>query len=328
MRCLSVDFGGSAVKYALVDESANMTNGGKLPAPLASKEQFVETVYLLYEKFKDQIEGITISLPGYIDSKSGYLYGSGAYLELYKCNILDLIREKCPINLAVESDGKCGALSEAWKGSLSGFDDGAVIILGSAIGGGIIKNKKIHLGKNFAAGELSYMITNPHKDGILKLSFMSIGMLGMTYKLCKFKNIDLTCQDAKVWMEDFDQKLHSQYPTFSTPPQKIKVSGKKIFNWLEQGDADAVLVYIEFIKSLAIMVHNVQICYAPDRIVIGGGLSKEERIFIDLQAELDKIYEETFIDKEVQANVVRSQYLDECNLLGAMYNYISKYGSN
>ncbi len=65
MKCLVCDFGGSSVKYALVDEFAVMENSGKVAAPLGSLEDFVECIGKLYDRYKDEIEGIAVSIgPG------------------------------------------------------------------------------------------------------------------------------------------------------------------------------------------------------------------------------------------------------------------------
>lgn len=327
MQCLACDFGGSSVKYALVDENANLEECGKLPAPLKSKEQFAETIYSLYSTYKDHIEGIALSMPGYINPETGYLYGSGVYRPLYGTNIIDLVHERCPVNISIENDGKCGALSEAWKGALADCRDGAVLILGSAVGGGIIKNKTVHWGKNFTAGELSYMITDSGADQDMMFAYMSVGMLGITYKMCKYKNLDISVQDSCDMLRHLDEKLRrKELPEPAEKLAGIKADGKRFFTWLEQGDKDAAKVYDEFLNNLATMIHNIQVCYSPERIVIGGGISRQERIFPDLNEKLDKLYKDAEFGEMLHADVVRSKYLEECNLLGAMYNYLEKYG--
>ena len=326
MRCLVCDFGGSSLKYALVDEKAIMSNNGRVPAPLASVEQFQDTVEALFNRYKEDIEGIAISMPGYIDSDTGYLSESGAYSCLYGKNIIEVVSARCPVNIAVENDGKCGALAEAWNGALSDCKDGAVVILGSGVGGGIIKDKKIHKGKNAIAGEFSYLITDQAEMGVTSCSFMSLGMLGVTYKICKVKNLDFSVQDSADAIAYMDTLLHSQYPKPIGTPKKIKADGKKFIEWVKAGDEQVVAIYKDFICSLAVLVHNIQICHAPDRIVIGGGLSNVTQIFTDLKAELELFYKAAGLSKDLYAEVIKSEYAEECNLLGAMYNYLTHYG--
>ena len=94
MKCLALDFGGSSVKYALVDHQARLECSGKLPAPLDSVDAFVDMVGKLYDRFCGEIEGIAISMPGHISSEEGILFDSGAYKALYGSNIFHLLKER------------------------------------------------------------------------------------------------------------------------------------------------------------------------------------------------------------------------------------------
>lgn len=322
MKVLALDFGGSSVKYGIVDENAVISESGNLPAPLNSVEQFTDTVCSLYEKYKDSVAGIGLSLPGTIDPESGVLSGSGVYMKLYGLSVTDLVREKCNIPVAIENDGKCGALSEAWKGSLQDCKDGIVIVLGSGIGGGIIKDHKIHSGKGFNAGEFSYIITTPGDYSMLSAAFMSAAMLGVTYKLCKIKNLDLNVQDSSPTLLYMDGLFASYFPICTDEPKKIRADGIQFFDWINEGDADALQVYQEFIRALSALVFNAQICYAPEKIVIGGGLSREDRLIPDLLAEIDKYYIGYGLDENMRAEIVTSTYRNESNLYGATYNFM------
>lgn len=323
-----MDFGGSSIKYAVVNEQAELEQTGSAPAPLGSVEEFVDSVEKLYLQYRDEISGIALSLPGVIDAETGEHHGSGVYQDLLAGkNVKELISARCPVKVAVENDGKCGALAEAWKGALAGVKDGAVLVLGSGIGGGVIVNGKVHRGYNFTAGEFSFLLTGRDRS-IMDAAWMSVGMLGVTYQTCKRKNLDFSVQDAGDVIASFDQMLGDRYPKFDQPPQKIKADGKQFFQWLEEGDRDVTEIYQEFLHSLAILVENIQICLAPQRIVIGGGLSKAQRLLPDLNRELEQLCTDCNISQAMWPEICNSRYLNECNLLGAVYNYIQQYGEN
>ena len=59
----------------------------------------------------------------------------------------------------MENDGKCAALAEFWRGSLKGCTNGAVVVIGTGVAGGIILNGKLFRGNHFTAGEYSYICT-------------------------------------------------------------------------------------------------------------------------------------------------------------------------
>ena len=213
---------------------------------------------------------------------------------------------------------------EKRKGSLADVDDGIVMILGSGIAGGLIKDHRVHSGKGFNAGEFSYTVCRPGDYSMMSCATMAVGALGITYKLCKMKNLDLSVQDAAPTLLFLDTVLGKYFPAMDGEPEKTVADGKQFFAWVKEGDRDALRVYQDFITALGAMVFNAQICYAPDRIVIGGGLSMGETVLTDLKAELAK-YDAGFgMNGLMSAEVVRSTYLGEANLYGAAYHYIGR----
>lgn len=327
MKCLVFDFGGSSVKYGIIDDNARILFSDKLPAPLDSTDTFIEAIKMLYGQHKDGIDGIALSLPGIIDSESGMHHGSGAYSQILKGkNIIEMVGEACKAKVSVENDGKCGALSEAWTGALKDERDGVVLILGTGVGGGVIIDKKIHRGLNFSAGEFSFSLTKLNGCTITDEAWVNIGIVGMTYKICKWKNLDISFQDAGDTLMRYDQLLKADYPASTQEPEKIKADGKQIFQWIEEGDKDAIRAYEEFLSSMVSLIHNIQTCFAPPKIIIGGGLSRVERLLPDINRELNLFYAKGCVPDTLHANLQKSRYLDECNLLGAMYNFMEQYG--
>ena len=326
MGVVGLDFGGSSVKYALVECDGSMHDAGRCPAPLESKEDFAECVCTIVRKFKNA-QGVAISLPGYVDANSGMLAGSGAYRALYGCNIIELLQQRLPLPVAVENDGKCGALAEAIFGALQGCRDGVVLILGSGIAGGIIKDGKIHSGRDFAAGEFSNYIVDPDCPSFLGLAVMHCAAFGLTYRLCKAKNLSMECQDLAQELLGIDAAFGSKFPAPCAPLQSVRADGKQLAAWLSEGDAAAEAVYADFLRSLAFMIANIQITFAPEKIVIGGGLSRLPGMMEALQSALDVYYTGAGLGNELRAAVVRSTFLDECNLVGAASNYFIRKAS-
>ena len=105
------------------------------------------------------IDGIAISMPGIIDSDNGYCVMGGALRYNDDFYLRHSLYERCPVKIHMENDAKCAAMAEAAEGSLKEVADGFVLIFGTMIGGAFIKDHKLHRGKHFSAGEVSYAIT-------------------------------------------------------------------------------------------------------------------------------------------------------------------------
>ena len=77
MNYLVFDIGGTAIKYALMTESSHIIEKGEISTPKLNFEDFIEKLLSIYYKFNN-IEGIALSLPGKIDSITGFSYSGGS----------------------------------------------------------------------------------------------------------------------------------------------------------------------------------------------------------------------------------------------------------
>ena len=103
-------------------EELEFIEKGKKPTPLDNIENFIEAVGEIYDKYKDDIEGMAISMPGVLDSEKGYAYTGGSLIYNNGKEIVKILQERCPTKITIENDGKCAALAEVWKGSLKEYE--------------------------------------------------------------------------------------------------------------------------------------------------------------------------------------------------------------
>jgi predicted NBD/HSP70 family sugar kinase len=72
--------------------------------------------------------------------------------------MMELIKKTNNLDVYIENDAKCAALAELWLGQAKEYKDEIVVVIGSGIGGAIVKGRKIHYGKNLHRGEFGYML--------------------------------------------------------------------------------------------------------------------------------------------------------------------------
>ena len=154
---LVLDIGGTFIKYALMGEDGSFLENGKVPSPMDSLESLLDAVAAVGEKFRGRYEGAAVSMPGRIDTRTGVAHTGGAFPFIQDTPVGQLFagRLGCPVTVA--NDAKCAANAEAWTGALAGTANGAVLVLGTGTGGGIVLNRRIWMGSTFAAGELSFL---------------------------------------------------------------------------------------------------------------------------------------------------------------------------
>jgi predicted NBD/HSP70 family sugar kinase len=298
MYYLVLDVGGSAIKYAIMNEKAEFIEKGSTPTPMDSIEHFIEVVGTIFDKYENRIKGMTMSVPGRIDSDRGYLYTGGNLEYNTDKEIVSILRKRCPVPITVENDGKCAALAEAWLGSLKDCDDGIVVILGTGVGGGIIKDKKLHKGKHFIAGEFSFIFTN---NAAFESKFSHIwaeqaGVSGLCIPVAKAKDLPIE-----------------------------EVDGIKVFQYANSGDEEVLNILDDYCYRLVLQLYNLQYIYDPEKIAIGGGISKQEILLKYIKKNIEKHYNNLEPNIMVKPEVISCEFNNDSNLIGALYNYLTKY---
>lgn len=296
MNYLVFDVGGSSIKYAVMNEKAEFYEKGKVPTPLDSMKSFIDTIGGIFDQYKDNVEGIAISMPGRIDSDRGYAYTGGVLLYNYDKDIVSILRKRCPVPITVENDGKCAALAEAWIGSLADCNDGIVVVLGTGVGGGIIKDKKLHKGNHFTAGEFSFIFTNnaSYEGPYSEFWAGQAGYMGLLVPVSNLKQIPL---------ED--------------------LNGHKVFKMANDGDEEVLKILDDYCYRMVIQLFNLQYIYDPEKIAIGGGISSQNILIEYIQKNVEK-YEKSLKFNIVTPEVVRCKFMNDSNLIGALYHFITK----
>ena len=77
MKVMVFDVGGTGIKYSVMDEQLNRTDTGSTPTPADSQEHFLNTLREIYLPHKDEVDGIALSLPGFIDAERGVVTFAG-----------------------------------------------------------------------------------------------------------------------------------------------------------------------------------------------------------------------------------------------------------
>lgn len=296
MKYLVLDVGGTAIKYALMTEKLEFLEKGKIKTPRDSIENFIDNIGNIYDKYKNDIEGMALSIPGVLDSDTGYMYTGGSLEYNTDKNMLKVLGERCKTKIAIENDGKCAALAELWKGNLQECENGVVILLGTAVGGGIIKDKKLYKGKHFFAGEFSFIagninvMSNNDKEWWGSLN----GLDGLLDDFVKVKNLN-----------------------------RNEIDGIKFFEYANNDDKDALEILNKFTYKTALAIINLQCILDADKYLIGGGISEQDILIKYIKKNIDDYHSqfEYFVPKPV---VDRCKFRNDSNLIGALYNFLIK----
>ncbi|WP_225046595.1 ROK family protein [Lacticaseibacillus kribbianus] len=284
MSYLCYDVGGTFVKYATFDAQNHFLTKGKYPTHSDDPEQFFADMADIANQNPD-VEAIGISFPGFIDVTTGVAVRAGALGQLDGYNLIDHFKahltHKVPV--AVENDAKCAALAEGLNGNAQGLDDYAVLTLGTGVGCGLVVNGKLVHGKHFRAGEYGMSVTDFTTRGFATLHDMaSTSALVRAY--AKLKGI--AYEDA---------------------------SGEQLMG--ELADPAVNQVVEDWADHVAVAIYNLVATTDPERILIGGGISKNPKILPFIEAALEK---NPFWVKDYRTPVVLCKHDNDAGLLGAL----------
>ena len=292
MQILVVDIGGTWIKYACMTENMDILNRGKVKTPQSGREELIETIGKIYDQMPEA-EGIAISMPGIIDSENGYCFMGGALRYNDDFYLRQSLYERCPVRIVMENDAKCAAMAEAAVGSLKDVEDGFVLIFGTMIGGAFIKNHRLHRGRHFAAGEVSYI--NTGREEMPTFSNVWGNRCG-TSGLCR-----MYAQKKKLAPESVD--------------------GIMVFEGVKRQEADAMECLQRFTKEIAVQLFNIQTILDPERFAIGGGISAQP-VFIEyIKNNLTELYAGCPYQVP-HAEVVSCEFQNDANLIGALQCFL------
>lgn len=147
---LTIDIGGTNIKYGLCDANGNIQQKGEYPT-LDTTEGIVQSICDLQFEYN----GIAISMPGILneDHSKAFITGKLSFLSNYPLkDRLEGIK-KCKVT--IENDGRCATWAELGYGNLINSKNALVVVLGTYIGMGIVIDHKVYEGSHLLAGEYS-----------------------------------------------------------------------------------------------------------------------------------------------------------------------------
>ena len=297
MKLMVFDVGGTEIKYSVMDETLVGREKGSVPTPMTDQEDFIETLYALYAPHKDEVEGIAMSLPGFIDSVNGVCLGGGALQYNKGQKVAEPLSKRagCPVHIA--NDGKCAALAELKSGALKGCRNASVYIIGTGVGGGLIINGEILNGMHFTAGEYSFLrLSNADWDD----PGTTAGMICSTTGL---------------------MDLNRRMTGFSTDPL---MNGRQFFDKVNAGDPASLNVLRRFCRQVAMHIANLTILLDLEKVAIGGGISRQPVLTETICECLDELYSNPghYFDPALpRTEVVKCRFESEANQVGAYYYY-------
>ena len=280
---IGVDFGGTKIEAAALDESGNYVARVREPNP-GDYRAAVDVVARLVAEAERQagIKDATVGvgMPGSISPKTGRMRNANSVWLNDKPFKEDL--EKAlgrPIRM--ENDANCFALSEATDGAAAGAEAVFGAILGTGCGGGVVVRGRTVEGHNRIGGEW----------GHTPLPWPSAEERA-THK-CWCGRIDCleTWISGTAFWQDYERATGRKLP------------GDEIMAAARAGEAEAVAAFDRYVDRLGRAFAVICDILDPDVIVVGGGMSNVVEIYERVPPLVARnAFSDVFTTKIVRAN--------------------------
>lgn len=232
-----------------------------------------------------------------MDTKQGIVScGNGELTFLNNVNVKKNIQDKFKLPCTVINDGKAAALAEFWQGNLQGVKNGAAVVLGTGVGGGLVIDGQLVRGNNNLAGELSFLLRTPCSANLNNV----IGYSGSAVRFIKVAATSLDLSD--------------------------KTDGIRVFEEIEKGENEVINhLFQTYCREIAAVLFNLQVVLDCEKIVIGGGISVQSIVIKEIRRQYHRLREgDLCIASTFSPLMIEACYFgNNANLIGAVYATIN-----
>lgn len=261
---IGIDLGGTKLLGIIMDVEGRVTGCIKMPTNANKGSNYViNKIFVLIESLirdagihLNDVDAISICSPGPLDSKNGRILFSPNLSDFENVNIVDILQSKYGIATYLENDANAAAVGEYLYGAGQGCKNCVYVTVSTGIGCGIIINGHLYHGHSGNAGELGEIIVETKPDKIFGEWDGTLERIASGKAIARVANLLLT-----------------RNPT-STLNKITEISAEDVFQAARDGDYFAANVIKNSMNYLGIGIFNLINIIDPQKIVLGGGVTK------------------------------------------------------
>ena len=277
MTVLAIDIGGTKLAAGVVDAAGTILVRGEVPTVAAEgPDRVLERIVGLGKDLLGRpevsafaIRRIGIGCAGPVDRQAGLVLNPPNLPGWRRIALVDHLQQAIGLPAILENDANAAALGEFRYGAGKGARSLVYLTVSTGIGGGIILDGKIWHGLNDAAGEIGHMTLAP--EGAL----CGCGNRGCLEAIASGPSIARRAREA----------VAGGRPTRLREISNLTAAD--VVSLAREGDVVACEVWEETARYLGLGVAAAITILAPERVVIGGGVTKAgDSLFEPLRREI------------------------------------------
>lgn len=309
---IGVDFGATNIRIGIVSPKGELINKYQFPTDRAKEgniliEDLISRLTMVIEenlKRFDRLIGIGIGTAGPIDLDKGILIEPPNLPTLKDFPIRNFLKTRLHYPIYIENDGNAFTLGEGWIGSASDCQNYCGITLGTGVGGGIVVDGKILHGCKGMAGEVGHMVIDPEGPTC------GCGAKGCLEVFASAQAI------RRMAIEAIEDGIGEVILKYSKGDPKV-IEAEHVFYAAKDGDPVSIGIFNKLGRILGFGIVNIVNLFNPEKIIIGGKVSRAWEFFI--QPLKETVNERAMKGPRECVKIVRASKIDDAGIIGAVY---------
>ncbi|MEH7224565.1 ROK family glucokinase [Bacillus sp. JJ1566] len=265
---IGIDLGGTTVKLAFITHEGEIVTKWEIPTDKSGDKiipdiaEAIKTKMQELQLTKEQFAGVGMGAPGPVRFEDGVVYKATnlGWKEMYPLKAE--LEASIGLPAFVDNDANVAAIGEMWKGAGKGAENLLCVTLGTGVGGGIISNGEVVRGANGAGGEIGHITSIPEGGALC-----GCGKTGCIETIASATGIARLAKET-IQANNEPSLIRNQFEKTG------EITSKDVFEAADKGDqlAQAVIDHVTYHLGLALS--HVANGLNPEKIVVGGGVSK------------------------------------------------------
>jgi len=268
---VGVDFGGTSVKIALVDErGAIMAQDRIITEHVKNRDEWLTTVCAKINQLKGStpIVGAGVGVPGFVDYDRGFIYDLANVPGWNSVPLADLLEERLKVPVRIDNDVNAMALGECTFGAGRTYQHAVFVTLGTGVGGALLINNQLYRGAHSMAGEIGHVSIDMHG----RVSPQGKG--GLEQYVGNRRIIERAIEALEKGRASMIDELCKSDRTKITPKTIKDAAGK--------GDPLGMEILDFVTDCIATAFSSIAYILQPQAFIVGGGVAQEADMMFDL----------------------------------------------
>lgn len=272
---LGMDIGGTGMRAALIDSKGEMkgkfVDENRNDETLEHIGQVIDTLVAEGKQLDAEVIGIGIGLAGLVDPETEILVSSPTMVSMEGMNFRKEIETISGLPVVINNDANSAGYAE-WKlGPGMGTNSAVALFVGTGVGGAIILDGKLYVGKDGVAGEVGHLVVSPDGPECPCGGKGCLEQLGSGTAVQKYVEREL------------------QQGRKSSLVSTHSISGREILIAAQSGDELSIEAYEEVGKWLGVAVASLANLLNVEVAILGGGaMAAHEFILPAVLKRVDK----------------------------------------